>query len=270
MKQMRKIIDFHTHAFPEKIVDRAIATLEENSGEKAVHDGRISSLLQSMDTAGITAAVIANIATKPDQFEAIMRWSQAIRSSRIIPFLSVHPRDNNARERIRIIKEEGFCGVKLHPYYQGFRLDEERMFPLYEEIAKQRLVLLSHTGFDVAFPRDRICDPQKILAVVEKFPELIFVASHCGAWEDWDEVEKHLVSKPVYMELSFSVQSLSAERVRTLIGSHPPEYLLFGTDSPWTDQKETVDGLKKLALSQPVEDAILFKNAARLLAGKTR
>lgn len=262
---MKRVIDFHTHAFPEKIVERAIQTLEQNSGEKAFHDGRVRSLLASMDRAGIAVAVIANIATKPDQFESILGWSRAIRSDKILPFLSVHPNDAAACEHVRIIKAEGFQGVKLHPYYQGFALDEERLFPIYEEIAKQGLILLSHTGFDAAFPRERICDPAKIKVVTERFPELVFVASHCGAWHDWDEVEKHLVGTRVYMELSFSVQALPEARVRAMLRAHPSEFVLFGTDSPWTDQKETVEGITRLALPEALEEAILFNNAARLL-----
>jgi predicted TIM-barrel fold metal-dependent hydrolase len=262
---MGKVIDFHTHAFPEKIVDRAIATLEENSGEKAYHDGRVSSLLASMDAAGIEAAVIANIATKPDQFDAILKWSHEIRSERIIPFLSVHPDDPAAREHIRITKQEGFKGIKLHPYYQEFILDEERLFPIYEEISKQQLVLLSHTGFDIAFPRTRICDPQKIIAISERFPELLFVASHCGAWEDWDEVETLLIGKKIFIEISFSVTSIEPDRAKKILLSHPKEYLLFGTDSPWVDQKTTVEGILSLDLGQDVTGALFYENAARLL-----
>jgi len=262
---MSKIIDFHTHAFPEKIVDRAIATLEENSGEKAYHDGRLSSLLKSMDRAGIDAAVIANIATKPDQFDSILAWSKAIRSERVIPFLSIHPDDPQAREHIRIAKKEGFKGIKLHPYYQEFVLNEERLFPVYEEIAKQELALLSHTGFDIAFPHDRICDPEKIIAVVERFPELLFVASHCGAWEDWDEVEEHLIGKNIFIELSFSGTAIDPSRAKKMILAHPIEYLLFGTDSPWVDQQETVAGIQSLDLGEERNEALFYKNAQRLL-----
>jgi len=262
---MKKIIDFHTHAFPEKIVERTIAMLEENSGEKACHDGRLSSLLTSMDRADITAAVIANIATKPEQFNAILAWSQEIRSQRVIPFLSVHPDDPHAREHIRMTKKEGFKGIKLHPYYQEFILDEERLFPIYDEIAKQGLILLSHTGFDIAFPRDRICDPEKIITVIERFPELLFVASHCGAWEDWDEVEMRLIGKNIFIEVSFSVTSLDPKRAEKMLSSHPKDYLLFGTDSPWVDQRTTAQGLEELNIDNDIKEALFCKNAERLL-----
>ena len=77
----------------------------------------------------------------------------------------------------------------MHPYYQNFVLDENRMWPLYERIAAEGLILVMHTGFDIGFPRKRIADPCKIVAVVERVPELKFVATHFGAWDLWDEVE---------------------------------------------------------------------------------
>lgn len=259
------IIDFHTHAFPDDLAERAMTALQDSCDVKAVLDGTIASLITSMDASGIAASVIASIATRPKQFDPIMQWSKQIASDRIIPFISVHPDDPEAVPRIRAIKDAGFKGIKLHPYYQGFVLDDERMFPIYEALIANDLILLSHTGFDIAFPHDRICDPEKIARVMRMFPQLKLVTSHLGAWYDWDEVEKHILGKPIYMELSFSLQVLTSEQSRHMLEAHPQEYLLFGTDSPWTSQPDTLQLLQALNLSQERLDAILARNAARLL-----
>lgn len=262
---MGKVVDFHTHAFPDDLADRAIRALEaEAPGMKAFHDGRVSSLLSSMDRAGIDTSVVCSIATKAAQFEPILDWSKKIRSGRIVPFPSFHPSDRAYRERIRHIRGEGFKGVKLHPYYQDFYLDEERMFGVYEAIAREGLVMVMHTGYDMAFERIRRADPARVLAVHEKFPELKMVATHLGAWQQWDEARELLIGRDVYMELSFSIEYLS-ERARELILSHPEGYVLFGTDSPWTGQKETLDKVLGLGLDQETEDALLGGNAVRLL-----
>ena len=154
------IIDFHTHAFPDALAERAMARLRGESDQvRAWLDGRVSSLLESMDRAGIGRAVVCSIATKPDQFEKILAWSGQIASDRIIPFPSVHPRDPQARERIGRVAEAGFKGIKFHPYYQEFDLDDPVLMPLYDRIEQAGLILLCHTGFDVAFPRIRRADP---------------------------------------------------------------------------------------------------------------
>ena len=54
-----RIIDFHTHAFPDPIAARAMPQLEAEGNIEAALDGRLASLLRSMDAAGIDAAVVA-------------------------------------------------------------------------------------------------------------------------------------------------------------------------------------------------------------------
>ena len=164
MKRDEIIIDFHTHAFPDTLADRAISHLEEMSDCKACLDGRVSSLIESMDQAGISASVVASIATKPKQFTPIMEFCKNIASDRIIPFTSLHPEDPDLDDRIGQTVDAGIVGVKLHPYYQQFRLDDEKLlFPVYEKLTDAGLIVLMHTGFDFAFPQDRICDPIRIV-----------------------------------------------------------------------------------------------------------
>lgn len=257
-------IDFHTHAFPDDLAPRAVGTLAEKAGFH-FSDGTVKGLLSSMDSAGIDAAVICSIATKPGQFEPILSWSQSIRSERIIPLPSVHPQDRNLLDHVRQVHEGGFLGIKMHPYYQDFVLDDPALFPLYEELTRLGLLLVMHSGFDIAFPRDRKTDPEKTLALVQRFPDLKLITTHLGAWDDWDEVERLLLGKPVYMELSFGAVMLPPERFKRMLLSHPAEYLLFGTDSPWTDQKKALETLRALHLPDELFACITFDNAARLL-----
>lgn len=67
MESKRRIIDMHTHAFPDAIADRAITQLCAEGNVRACLDGRVSSLIASMDTAGIEKSVLCSIATRPRQ-----------------------------------------------------------------------------------------------------------------------------------------------------------------------------------------------------------
>jgi predicted TIM-barrel fold metal-dependent hydrolase len=263
------IIDFHTHVFPDDIAERAMRTLVEEGKKKhdvnAYLDGRLTSLLASMDRNGIEKSIVCSIATKPSQFGPILAWSGKIMSDRVHPFPSLHPDDRDFSDHISIIRDKGFRGIKFHPYYQDFRLDDERLFPLYEKISERKLIVVMHTGFDLAFERRRLCDPEKIVRVLEKFPDLKMVTTHLGAWEDWDEVEKHIVGREIYMEISYALDMLDREKARRIILNHPKEFVLFGTDSPWTDQARTLALLKGLDLGQEREDLILRENALDLL-----
>lgn len=262
-----QIIDFHTHAFPDDLAARAVPQIAKGGGVSAALDGKVSSLLRSMDMAGIERSVVCSIATKPAQFQKILDWSKSVRSSRLVPFPSIHPADPEAREHIRMIHAEGFPGIKLHPYYQEFYLDEPRMEPLYECLRECGLLVLCHTGFDVAFARVRRADPERIWKVVNKFPGLKFVATHLGAWEDWAEVERWLIGKPVILETSFAISYCGAELVRRLLMAHPSDCILFGTDSPWADQAEEIERVKALALPADCQQKLFYDNARRLLGG---
>lgn len=259
------VIDIHAHAFPDALAARAIPALEAEGNCKAALDGTIASLLRSMDEAGIDRSVVLSIATKPDQASAILRWSEAIRSDRLEPFPSVHPADPHAAARVGEIARAGFRGIKLHPYYQGFDLDEERLAPIYGAMEEAGLILLCHTGFDMAFPRDRKADPARITRVVERFPGLSFVVTHLGAWEDWDEVEARLLGRPVYMETSYSLPYMPPARAVSMMTRHGMDRVLFGSDSPWAGQREALAELRALGLDAESLAKVEGGNARRLL-----
>ncbi len=262
---MAKIIDFHTHAFPDALAKTAIPILEEEGDVQAFHDGRITSLLGSMDEVGVDKSVVCSIATKPAQYPAIYEWSKEIQSKRVIPFPSIHPADPLWEVRLDQIKNQGFLGIKMHPYYQTFFLDEKRMMPIYEKISSLGLILVMHCGFDIAFPESRRVTPPQIVKILETFPNLKFIATHMGSWKLWDEVENHLVGKSIYMDISYSFDFMPEEQAKRIIQNHPSEYILFGTDSPWDSQKHCIEQLKAMNLGDNLTQAILGKNGARLL-----
>jgi predicted TIM-barrel fold metal-dependent hydrolase len=262
---INSIIDFHAHAFPDALAVRAISQLEHGGGVKAFLDGRVSSLLGSMDSTGIGTSVICSIATKSEQFDPILKWSKQIASPRIVPLPSIHPKGSDPVGQAQKVAEAGLRGIKLHPYYQDFELDDEALFPLYRALDQLGLLVVFHTGFDFAFPRDRKADPVRILRVLDRIPTLQLVTTHMGAWDDWDEVEQHLLGKPIAMDISLSIDLLGRERARSFLLAHPADKILFGTDSPWSSQAETLGLARSLELGEEREQKLLYKNAEALL-----
>ena len=262
---MAGVIDFHTHAFPDTIAETAITALEKKGNIRAYLNGTITALLDSMEQAGIERSIVCSIATRPTQFEPILKWSISIRSEQIIPLPSIHPADPDRQNHLEQISRAGFIGIKMHPYYQDFFLDDPALFPLYEQIADLDLLLVVHTGYDIGFPRIKRADPARVLTVWQQFPNLKLITTHLGGWDDWADVRTLLTGKPIYMELSFALDFLDQIRLRDLICSHPPEYILFGTDSPWTDQATTLKMLRKLNLEEALLDRITRDNALTLL-----
>ncbi|MCP4644167.1 MAG: amidohydrolase family protein [bacterium] len=261
----RRIIEIHAHAFPDAIAERAMAKLNAEVDEPATGDGTITGLLASMDAVGIEKAVLASIATRPGQFDAIMRWSREAVSDRLIPFPSVYPGESVAADHVRLVAEEGFKGIKLHPYYQDFDADSPEAFRVYAAAADTGLAILLHAGYDPAFDRVRRGGPAQIHRTVEAFPDLQIIAAHMGAWEDWDEAERLLLGKPVLFDVSMAITEVPAERARRWLTEHPSDCLLYGSDWPWQRQEDVLNCLLSLGLDDDLVDAILYRNAARLL-----
>lgn len=261
-----RVIDFHTHAFPDELAEKALTALHEHSGDyRAHHDGTVKGLLGSMDRAGIERAVVFSIATRPEQVEKIALWSKSINGPRLIPFPSIHPGYRNYPEMLRRIRDWGLKGIKLHPMYQEFTIDDPEIFDLYRAISELGLILIFHAGRDIAFPENTQADPHRILKVHRTFPGLKLVASHLGGWKTWDEVAGTLAGKDIYLETSFSIGEADRGILKKIIDRHSPDRILFGTDSPWLDQSEELKAWKDLDIPAILKEKIFFSNAERLL-----
>ena len=230
MITVNSIIDFHTHAFPDAVAAKAIPSLEKVGKIKAHTTGTVESLLASMDLAGIDRSLICSIATRPEQFAPILDWSRQVRGNRLIPLPSIHPDDPECVKRVYTVQQEGFVGIKMHPFYQNYSLNEQRLDPLYTALSDTGLMLVVHCGYDIAFPRTRRADPAAILNLQKRFPQLRLISTHFGGWDIWDEVEEILIGRNIYMEISFALHYLKKEQVVRMLNNHPPEYLLFGSD----------------------------------------
>jgi hypothetical protein len=264
-----RITDFHTHAFSDAIHVRAMETLTKGFGSTPFHDGSLRGLLASMDEAGIHRAVMLNIATKPGQFDIILEWCHEAAASgegRIIPFASVMPQHEHAAPGVRRIAAEGIKGVKIHPCYQGFVIDAPELDPFYKAVVDTGLILLAHTGYDIAFPDRQDCvTPERTARVLARYPGIQFVSAHFGGWEDWEEVKRHLLGRPVWLETSFLASRRDVEYAREMFLNHDPDYILFGTDSPWVGQKEDLAAIRALELPDELLTKLFETNAARLL-----
>lgn len=263
-----QIIDFHTHIFPDRIAKQAIQALAEDSGEyRPRTDGTLDGLLGSMDRAGIALSVVANIATRPAQARPILDFCRQIRSERIAPLVSFHP-DNTIDEAEAILSaaaRSGIRGVKLHPMYQGFAIDDRRMYVFYQLVEHYGLFVIFHTGLDIAFPGNLQADVERVRTIAGVFPGLTIVATHVGGWKQWDR-SGMLGSIPnVWTETSMTMTEIGDDAFVEALSKFDEDRVLFGSDSPWTDQKEMLDRALRLGISDRRKEKLMGGNALRLL-----
>lgn len=261
-------IDFHTHVFPDAVASQAIPALEVQANVKAALNGTVQDLLQSMDRHHISQSVVCSIATQPKQFQPILDWSRSMASERIIPLPSLHPESRSVLDELQTIHDHGFPGIKLHPYYQSFYVDEERLLPIFKKSSELGLFIVMHCGYDIGFPREERANPQQIKQLIRSFPSLKLVASHLGGWQQWDEVAQHLIGEDIYLDLAFVLDFLPTEQARAMITTHPRDRILFGSDSPWADQGEAVQQVRDLHLDPNLTERILHTNGKELLTSQ--
>ena len=265
------IIDIHTHVYPVKVAARAIETLETSAapyGIKAVSDGTLNSLKESMKENDIDCSVILPIATRAEQVESINNWSAERHNPEegIIFFGTLHPDFGDFEKEIERIAGFGFRGVKFHGEFQQFSVDDKKMMPVYKAISDAGLCLMMHSGEEFLTECEHRATPKMISKIVESVSELKVIAAHGGGFRMWDEFLEYLAGNPnVWVDLSFIPGYLPDETKDKIFEKHSIERIMFGSDFPWMSQEKVLKYIRKFGLSEEKEKAVLGENAAKLL-----
>lgn len=264
-----EVIDAHVHTFPDKIAAGAVSKLERISGITPATDGTVADTLARMDECGIDRAFLLNIATVPKQQTTInncARELNAARGDRFCAFGSIHFQSEDALAELDRVRELGLPGIKLHPDYQGFCIDDERLFPIYEKCAELGLPVVFHAGWDCYSPELIHAPPAASRRVLDTFPRLRMVLAHFGGLRLWDDVEKQLVGRNVWFDTAMCASYADPAQLRRMILAHDPDRILLGSDCPWENPARSVEWILSLELPEELTEKILSKNARRLLA----
>ncbi len=260
-----RIIDAHTHIFPDSVAEKAtVATAEYfDLPEPPNHHGTVRELDETLAQAGIDYALVFSAATSPRQVKSIHRflYAQALEHPRFLPCGTLHAEFEGYREELSWLREHGIHGVKLHPEFQHFPLDDPRLFPMFEELERTDMFLISHMGD----PRVDVSGPKHLLPVAETFPKLRCIAAHLGNWGDWDLAKiLPLTRLPnVYTDISSTFSYTNDHKsLYRILHSFDPTHVFFGSDYPiWCPRKE-LNKVLRLELREDFLEDILFNNFA--------
>ena len=258
-----RIIDSHCHIYPDKIAEKASASTSDFYHMPSLFDGKISTLLERGAAAGIEHFIVQSVATTPKQVSGINRFiAEAVANSdgRFTGLGTLHPDSDNVHTEVEEIVSLGLKGVKLHPDIQRVAIDDPRMEKIYEE-CEGRLPILMHTG-DYRFDYS---NPNRMLPVLQKHPNLTVVGAHFGGWSVWDEATEKLSRfKNFYVDCSSSLYAMTSEKAKELIMAYGTDRVLFGTDYPMWDIDTELDRFMKINLSEEQREDIFYANAVKL------
>lgn len=259
------IIDFHTHAFPERIAERAIEKLSYTSGGLIPQtDGTVESLKYLMKKDGIDKSVVLAIATNEKQQTAVNDFIKAQETDDIIPFGSVYPHAEDALAELERIHSMGLKGVKLHPEYQQFFVDDEKMKPIYKKISELGLIVLFHAGEDFGYPAPYHATPER-LRKAAKWIDTPMICAHWGGAGMGEDVLKYLCDIPVFFDTAFGYGTMPKDRAQRILDKKGSDYIVFGSDCPWHAPSWDIRMIETLELTESEKDKIYYKNAQKLL-----
>lgn len=260
--------DVHTHAWPAQTAARAVAQMEARFGLFCEGSGALATLVAEEEAAGMDMACLLCCAALPVAVRPINRYAVSVLKTqpKILPFGTLHPGLASWEQELDILHRCGAGGIKMHPDYQGFRLDDRALWPLFEAMSG-RFCLCLHIGSrkDSATAPST---PRQLKAVARAFPGLHIIGAHLGGFHMWQDVlETFAHSCPDNLWFDTSNVSAHADRglLKELLRTLPGDRLCFGTDWPFFRIGGEIARLKQRAgLSDSQFDA-LASNAEPLL-----
>ena len=271
-----EVIDFHTHLLKKEMLNpTALNFLEEVNPAffAKIEDFGDNPGLFAMylKTQGVSyAVVLPEYAPATSSFvstEEVLEYCRG--QDGLLPFASLNPNTHpDLATRLEFyVKDCEVRGLKLLPSYQFFYPNEARLYPLYGKAQELRIPVVFHVGSSI-FKGTRIkyCDPIYLDDVAVDFPDLKIVMAHSGRgfWYDQCFFLSRL-HKNIFMDIT-------GLPPQNLLNYFPElekngEKVIFGSDWPPmpTDIRENIEAIKSLPLSDHTIEAILYRNAYRLL-----
>ena len=257
------IIDAHCHIFPEKIVNKAVQNIGRFYDLDMSQDGSSNHLIENEKKYGVEKFIVNSTATKPNQVEAINNFilNEVKKHSEFIGLITLHP-DMDGKDidkHIQFALDNNLKGIKLHPDFQHFYIDDSNAFKIYER-AEGILPILFHTGDD----RYEESRPIRMAAVAKKFKNLKCIAAHFGGYSRWKEVECYKDIPNVFFDTSSSLFKLPKDSALAIMDMLGIEKFMFGTDYPMWEISEELKRFFNLRLSDTDNKNVLYNNAIKI------
>ena len=257
-----RVIDAHCHIYPQKIAAKAVTAIGNFYGIKMAEDGTADSLIRAGEAIGVEKYVVHSTATTVHQVRSINEYiyGEMQAHPEFIGFMTLHNEmtDEAIEEEVELALSRGMKGVKLHPDFQKFNIDDaENIY----RVTEGKLPVLLHMGDK----RYDFSSPERLRRMAEKYPEQVFIGAHFGGYSVWDKVECLKDLPNVYFDTSSSLFFLDKGKAADLIHRFGHERYFFGSDFPMWKPDEELKRFLALDLTEEEREDILFNNAAKLL-----
>ncbi len=257
-----KIIDVHAHIFPQKISEKAVKSIGDfYEIPMTSNKGTSEALIESGSKIGVSKYLVFSTATKKEQVESINRFiiSECRKHSEFMGLGTMFVEYDGFEKELDFLKESGIKGIKLHPDFQKFAFDDERLYPIFEYLAKKNMFVLTHSGDK----RYHFSNPDKITRVAKLFPDLNIIAAHFGGWSEWEAAAEAPKLDNVFYDTSSTLLLTEKEKVFKILNKFDKSHFFFGTDFPMWGHEEEFAAFMDLKLPDKLCEDILYNNFAK-------
>lgn len=260
-----EIIDAHAHIYPEKIAQKATDAIGVFYDiEMEMPAGTAERLLEEGSRAGITRYVVHSVATTAHQVRSINEFikREMDKYPQFIGFMTLHQdlTEKEVEEEVNWAIENGFKGIKLHPDFQKFNIDDPNVEKFYKS-ASDKLPILLHMGDD----RFDYSKPARLVNIAKKYPNVKFIAAHFGGYRCWDDAVVYKGLENVYFDTCSSLSFITPEKAKEIIDMLGAHKFFFATDFPMWDAVGELERFNKINLTQTQRKMIFSENIKKLL-----
>ena len=257
-----RIIDIHTHVYPDAIAMKAADSIRDYYQIGRNMDGTRGMLLDRGAQAGVTQYVVLPVAIKADRVDSINQFilQQMEAHPEFVGFGAIHADVPDIGDVAEHIGQMGLKGIKIHPDCQKFDIDDPRLFPMYEAM-QGKYPVLYHMG-DVRYDYSH---PQRLKHVLELFPNLQTIAAHFGGYSMYETAVEILKDTTCIFDVSSSIMFFEPGQAERYIGIYGAERMAFGSDYPLWDPVTEVKRFLQLDLTDDQFEQIAHKTAERVL-----
>ena len=257
------IIDFHCHIYPEAVAEKAAQSIcdfyELEGGDM---NGTVQTLLQQGNAAGIGQFVVLPVGMRPDKVRHVNDFilEETAKESRFIGFGTVHAGMDDLCEEAEYIMAKGLHGIKMHPDFQKFAIDDPRLFPLYETV-EGKIPVMFHMGDK----RYDYSHPARLKRIMELFPRLQVAGAHFGGYCMYETAYEMLKGKDCIIDVSSSLMFMPEGMAEHYINAFGAERMVFGSDYPLWNPATEIKRFFSLKLTDDQFEQICHKTAEAFL-----
>lgn len=249
------IIDAHAHIFPAKIAEKATVNIGHFYDIPMSHIGQSEVLLENGAQIRVSKFLVCSTATRPAQVESINTFihEECLKHDKFYGFATMHPDYEHIEAELDRVLEMGLHGIKLHPDFQEFNIDDAHAMDMYRAIAKRGLPILFHTGDN----RYTYSAPHRLRTIAEAFPDLLCIGAHFGGYQAWHESMETLRNCPnVLFDTSSSLPFIKSDEAVDMLHYFGTDRFMWGSDFPMWNHREELERFLNLPLTEEERERI--------------